>query len=313
MLSPFPWTGGTVIRTSNRTLRLTGPRPSEHGWHLFDVKGRKDTSWAGPAEGDPADHFPKGVKFFKGYVADGWFVRDDVKGLFKPERLGEVASRIFLLERGLDRFSRVRAGMWEDGRIVYVGFDFPQDSEDAVRRAYLAGAASLDGIANVGASLMMSFRVASYLRDKEIEAARAAQEAEEQRVREETLKELRSKLDTTEGRRALAAIDFDRAAQAALDVTGSVLISSRDSYNVGEKVVRFSCRAGSFECVVDKHTFRVVDAGICLTDHQTGRKDDTLFTLESLPSVVLEAQDRRLLHRYRHVDDDDYDDGDDEW
>lgn len=308
MLSPFPWTGGTVIRTSNRTLRLTGPRPTEHGWHLFDVKGRKDTSWAGPAEGDPTDHFPKGAKFFKGYVADGWFVRDDVKGLFKPERFSEVASKIFLTERGLDRFSRAKVGLWEDGRVIYVGFDFPQEAEDVVRRAYLEGTSSLDGAVNVSSCLLMSFRVASYLRDQEVELARVAQEAEEQRVREEAQRELRSRLNTTEGRRALAAVDFDHAAQAALDVTGSVLVSSRDSYNIGEKVVQFSCRAGTFECVVDKHTFRVLDAGICLTDHQTGRKDDALFTLESLPSVVLEAYDRRLLHRYRHVDD-----GDDEW
>ena len=46
---------------------------------------------------------------------------------------------------------------------------------------------------------------------------------------------------------------------------------------------------------------RIIDAGICLIDHDTNEKGDTFFTLESLPAVVQQAQRERRLVIFRHV------------
>jgi hypothetical protein len=53
---------------------------------------------------------------------------------------------------------------------------------------------------------------------------------------------------------------------------------------------------------------RIIDSGICLTAHyddpefEAGTKGDGFFTLESLPSVIREAQRDGKLVVYRHVD-----------
>jgi hypothetical protein len=67
-------------------------------------------------------------------------------------------------------------------------------------------------------------------------------------------------------------------------------------------VVRFRAEAMRFECVVDRLALSVVDAGICLQDHRTGRRDDKLLSLESLPSVIREAIRTGRLHVYRPID-----------
>jgi hypothetical protein len=48
---------------------------------------------------------------------------------------------------------------------------------------------------------------------------------------------------------------------------------------------------------------RIVDSGICLIDHDTGERGDTLFTLESLPAVIKEAIDDGKLVIFRHAGD----------
>ncbi|MFA6234104.1 MAG: hypothetical protein WC824_07960, partial [Bacteroidota bacterium] len=119
------------------------------------------------------------------------------------------------------------------------------------------------------------------------------------------------------GRRALAGRDFDAAAKAALAISGAEFLESREGYNKNEMIVRYRFEGYRLECVADKTTLRIVDSGICLTDHDTGEKGDTRFTLESLPAVVLEAIKTHKLVIYRHGDGNngrvDYADEDDGW
>ena len=102
-------------------------------------------------------------------------------------------------------------------------------------------------------------------------------------------------------RRALARRDFEAAAREALRLSGAELLDARPAYGRGEMIVQYRFRRRRLECVVDRATLRVSDAGICLTDEVTGERGDTYFTLESLPAVVGEAMDRSLLVVYRHV------------
>jgi hypothetical protein len=107
--------------------------------------------------------------------------------------------------------------------------------------------------------------------------------------------------DTAIGRRNIVNANFELAAQHALKVSGADLIDVRNSCNVNEKIVQYRFRDMRFECVVDRNTLRIIDAGICLTDESTGEKGDSYFTLESLPGVIDEAINRNRLVIYRHV------------
>ncbi|MEQ1501229.1 MAG: hypothetical protein ABMB14_03320 [Myxococcota bacterium] len=104
-----------------------------------------------------------------------------------------------------------------------------------------------------------------------------------------------------EGRRELAADDFEAAARAALALSGAELLDHHPGYERGEQIVLFRFRGRRFECVADA-ALRIVDSGICLTDHHTGEKGDTRFTLESLPGVIGEAIDNDVLVVFRHPD-----------
>lgn len=82
--------------------------------------------------------------------------------------------------------------------------------------------------------------------------------------------------------------------------------------------MQYRSQARRLECTCDG-TMRIIDAGVCLTDHVTGRKGDALLTLESLPSVIREALQEGKLVVWRHVAGDpgynaqDDDDQNDDW
>jgi hypothetical protein len=103
------------------------------------------------------------------------------------------------------------------------------------------------------------------------------------------------------GRRTLAAHDFETAARAALGVGGAVFLDARQGRVPNEMVVQYRINNQRLECVCDKNTLQITDAGICLEDHYTGEKGDTYFSLESLPAVVNEAIRRDKLVVWRHV------------
>jgi hypothetical protein len=130
----------------------------------------------------------------------------------------------------------------------------------------------------------------------------ARREEAERRAREERRRELAERLGDGAGRRAMVPLDFAEAARAALAVGGAEYLDHRPSAQRGEVVVRFRVQKQRFECTCDEATLRIIDAGICLVDHETGERGDTYFTLESLPAVILEARRGGQLVVFRHVD-----------
>lgn len=284
----YPWTGQGIIRSSGRTLRLVGKRPPSHGWHTFTLTGRKETSWTGSSDLDPESFFSKKL-LSDGFLVEGFFVREDARGVFRPD---VAPDPIYLVEMGLDLFSKVRAGTWEDGRLIFVSSGFPHPAADEVRDVYHRQG-DLKGISGVPSGLTLAFKLACHLREEE------KRKVEEEEKRAKVAAE-RAAIDAIRARRTTAMVDFRKVVVVALAESESVLVSIRDSYVPEEAVVRFVCDGDTYECVVKRNNLQVVDSGICLTDHDTGRKDDALLTLESLPSVIREAKREGLLVVYRH-------------
>ncbi len=297
-----PWLGGRSLQTYSRTWRLEGRFPPEFGWHRFTLAGRK-AFWKGSAE-----TFPDLLKgFVEGYLVGDRLVPDNVSVSLDPAQLVSCSERVWFVEPGLDRFVRVTAGRpYEEGPLIYQAQGFPLGPEEEVLQAYLDQKTSVDDIRGVAPALDVAFRFESWIR---AEAERRRQEELERRrqeellrAREERRRRIVEELGDAAGRRELAVYDFAEAARAALRIGGAEYLDHRQSPIPNEKVVRFRLNGRRFECVCDQRTLRILDAGICLTDHDTGRKDDMLLTLESISGVIREAERRGVLVVFRHVD-----------
>lgn len=304
-----PWLGGRSLRTFDRTWRLQGRLPREHGWYEFQLKAREATL-IGPSEA------PHGVlrDFVRGYLVGDRLVPDGVqvplltkRGLLQDAaQLVKVSEPVSLVEDGLDRFVRVAAGrFFSEGPLIYDSQEFPLGPEDEVLAAYQDDKPTVDAITGVAPALNTAFLFESWRR---AEAERIRREEQERREREERERleaerreQIRQQYGTAQGRRALAEFDFEAAARAALEEGGAHYLEHRRAYNRNEMVVRFRLNARRFECTCDARTLRIIDAGICLTDHDTGVKGDQRFTLESLPSVIQEAERNGVLVVWRHV------------
>lgn len=181
--------------------------------------------------------------------------------------------------------------------------------------AFQDRASNINHIAGVTPALDLAFRWITYQRERQEERRRELQrireEEERKRAEEERLREAVQQGGTAAGRRVLARTDFEAGAREALRVSGAELLDVRQSHNRREMVVQYRFQQRRLECVVERDTFRVVDAGVCLTDHATGQKGDTFFTLESLPGVIAEAMRLGKLVVWRHVDPDFQEDWDD--
>lgn len=296
----LPWTAGREVRSKDRVFQLEGRLPREPGWYRFHVL-RRTLRLEGPCDSGDLD--------FKvtGYMVGDRLVRDDVPVNPDPASIAGQSEPVFLVEDGLDRFTRVKAGrVHEGGPLFYVGMEFPLGPEDEVTRAYQDRKASVSDVKGVVPALDAAFRMESWRRS-EVERLRAEAEErrrkeEEERRKEEQRQELVKQLGDGAGRRAMAAVDFDAAARAALQVGGAEFLDSRQSRNRNEMVVTFRFRDRRFECTCDRHTLQIIDAGICLVNHATGEKGDTYFTLESFPAVIAQADRERRLVVWRHVD-----------
>lgn len=305
----LPWIGDRKVYHRDRGWRIAGDLPAEHGWYRFRTAGRKATL-LGPAAADPA--YEEGHPVVRGYLAGDRLIPDGARVELDPDRLVEQTRAVFLVEHGLDRFSRAVTVETGGGRLVYMRQEFPQGPEDEVRAAYEDRLASVAHVPGVNPALDLAFRWVSLQRRRAEERERRHREwlAAEQRRRaedehrredaERLRRELREGVGGA-GRRALARRDFEAAAREALGISGAELLDCRPAYGRGEMVVLYRFRQRRLECVVDRATLRVSDAGICLTDHETGERGDGYFTLESLPAVVAEAMDRGALVVYRHV------------
>jgi len=307
-----PWVGGREIRVGQRLWRITWT-PDEHGWYRWSNDGKTcQPQCAVEADFNVFPH--SGEWAMRGYLAGDRLVHDNITVALDPANIIEASERVFLLEP-MDRFTRVRAGrMHEHGELIFMGLEFPLGPEAEVQRAFEDGATSLPyGLKGVTPSLDAAFRMEVYQRQEaqrrreELVRIREAERAE--REREQRRRELVERLGDAEGRRAMArAGDFQEAARAALAVGGAVYLDHRHAVRRGEMAVRFRFLNRRFECTCDAETLTIIDSGICLTAHDrrqgfaAGTKGDTWFTLESLPSVIKEADDGGKLVVYRHVD-----------
>lgn len=299
----LPWIGGDFVRTRDRSFHIQRPLPREVGWHVFRVVKARVLRHEGPSEiRDWPLH-----KSVVGYLVGDRLVRDDVRVDTNPAQLVGATERVHLIEPGLARFVRVStARLHEGGPLIFGSQEMPMGPEESVLQAYLDRKPSLEGIPGVVPALDVAFRFETWQREEAERRRREEQERQAreaaQRALEARMAQLREALGTGAGRRELAVLDFVEAARAALAVGGAEYLDSRDSYNRGEKVVQFRLDRRRYECTCDSRTLRIIDAGICLTDHVTGEKGDTRFTLESFPGVIREAIADDKLVVWRHVD-----------
>jgi hypothetical protein len=295
----LPWLGGRTLYAAAQRWSIEGRLPKEYGWHIFSIVNREARAER-PAEAQP-DLLQHAVR---GYLVGDRLVADDMHIDPDPKRISEFSEKVFLLDEGLDRFARVCAGrVNKEGPLVYQGLEMPLGQEDQVLEAFLDQKTSVAPIKGVSPALDAAFRMESWQRieaeRRRVELERLRREEDEKRQKEERRKELVKKLGDGEGRREMALHDFDAAARAALAVGGAVFLDAK-MLRHNEWAVRYRLDRQKFECVCDER-LRIIDAGICLVDHDTNERGDTFFTLESLPAVVQQAQRERRLVIFRHV------------
>lgn len=296
----LPWLGGGALHAAERVYLLDfDGRPREHGWYRFEIRGRLACF---PYDAEPDTSILR-------HRATGYLVGDRI--MLDSARVDPDASKVFaqsehvhLIPEALDRFARVSVGrVYAGGPLIFVEPAFPLGPEDEVTNAYMDRAISVTQIKGVVPALDAAFRLETHLRavaeERRKELARRRAEEEAMRAAEERRRELLERLGDGAGRRELARVDFEQAARAALAVGGAEYLDHRRSVAANEWIVRYRLDARRFECVCDTD-LRIVDAGICLTDH-AGETGDTRFTLESLPAVVLQAIDLGVLHVRRRV------------
>ena len=297
-----PWVGGRSLRTQDRLWAIEGRLPPEHGWFTFTVTGRK-ARLAGQAE--PVHEIFRDV--VRGYLVGDRLVPDNVE--IKPSIASVAAASepVHLIEPGLDRFVRIAAGRtFEGGPLVYLSQEFPLGPEDDVLQAFLDQSTSVQGISGVVPALDAAFRIETWRRveaeKRRLEEEKRRREEEARLAREERRRAIVERLGDGQGRREMAVVDFAEAARAALAVGGAQYLDHKASPRKGEMVVRFRIEGRRFECTCMQATLRIIEASICLVDHATDERGDDRLTLESLPTVIREAQDLGKLVIFRHVD-----------
>jgi len=296
----LPWLGsGRSLHSSSQQWAISGKKPREYGWYEFEIKGR-NAILKGACESQPEIL----VHRIKGYLVGDRIVPDGARVDPSPENIIHHSEKVFLIEEGLDRFVRVSAGrIYPEGPLIYYGLEFPEGPEDDVLNAFLDQKPSVTDIKGVAPALDAAFRMETWHRDQaekvRAELARRRAEEEARRQEEERRQQLRERLGDGAMRREIAKVDFTEAARAALAIGGAELLDVRDGRR-GEKVVRYRLDGRRFECICSED-MQICDAGICLTDHYSGEKGDTYFTLESLPGVIREATQQGVLVVFRHV------------
>lgn len=308
----LPWYGPRRIHSAERTWTVFGDLPPEHGWYLFNTEGGRDAKLMNDEPQEANLSWIEYQLILCGYIVGDRFISDTARVDSDPDKLVEQTSRVHCVEPGLDRFTRASVVKDRGQQLVYTSTVFPLGPEPEALVAYQDRRPDINHISGVTPALDLAFRWISYQRElaeerrRELERIRAEEEA--RRSAQERLQKAMRDAGNPVGRRHLAVHDFEMAAREALRVSGAELLDVRDSHQRGEKVVQYRFRQRRLECCVESTTLRVTDSGVCLTDHRTGEKGDTYFTLESLPGVIGEAMDQDQLVVYRHVGDDREDD-----
>jgi len=297
-LLSIPWVGGRSLQTKNRTWKIKGTLPSEHGWYTFYVKNRIANL---KSESDSNEEIF--YEYITGYLVGGRLVTDDTQTKFSIEEMSSNFEFVYLIQPGIERFSRIKVGrIYENGPLIFVGEEFPLGPEDEVLNSFLDQKDNVDDISEVTPALDIAFKFENYIRIK-IENQRKAQE---EKIRQEALqKQMRDSFGTGLIRRQIAVTDFRQAAVAALSLGGAVYLDHRKGIRNQEMIVKYKFNNIRLECVCHSTTLRIIDSGVCLQEHdydndfEVGTKGDTWLTLESIPGVIKEAIDKDVLVIYR--------------
>ena len=298
----LPWTGSNYISDRDRSWKLVGNFPREYGWYRFKTSGGRTATLLGPADPDP--DFGEGRTVIKGFLTGDRFIPDNAKVVPDPHQLVKQTRKIYLVEPGLDWFARATAVEISEGlgHLVYLQQEFPEGPDLEAVEAFQDRLTNLNHIKGVTPALDLAFHWLSYWRSEqermEQERARILEEERQRRAAEDKLREAMKDAGTGAGRRALARVDFNAAARAALAVSGAEFLDARPAPDPGEMIVRYRFRHERLACVVERYSLRIMDAGVCLGHGE--RKGDKKFTLESLPAVVGWAMDLNRLVIWRH-------------
>lgn len=295
----LPWTGGGSLHSDSRVFKL-GKRPRDFGWYAFQIEGNKAN------DPKPADPVPELLKnSVAGYLVGDRLVPDDTWIDPDPGKIVNHSEKVYVLPEELDRFSRVRAGrVYPEGPLIFAEQVFPLGPEDEVMNAFLDNRSDVRDIPEVVPALDAAFRMESYqreqaeLRRQEIIRRRAEEDA--RKAQEKRREELLERLGDGAGRREMALEDFQEASKAALTVGGAQYLDHRKGHSKNEWIVKYRVDGQRLECVCDTN-LQIIDAGICLVDHNTNEKGDTYLTLESLPGVIRQAIREGKLVVLRHL------------
>lgn len=319
----LPWAGGREVYSPDRVWAVVGRLPPEHGWYAWSLQGRRaKLSNSERIENpsllvDTAPFFEAKKNRLTGYLVGDRFIRDNAYVDPNPDKLIAQTEPAFCIELGLERFARATVFRNLGSQLIYLKQEWPTGPEAEVLMAYQDRKPSVTDIRGVTPALDLAFRWISWgrvqaeERAREVARLRAVEEA--RLAAEARMQQAMRDAGTGAGRRALAEMDFEVAARAALAISGAELLDCRATYNRNEMVVQYRFQQRRLECVVDKRTLSVIEAGFCLTDHNTGVKGDKLLSLEALPLVAKEAIEGRKLVVWRHVpgdQEDDYEDDD---
>jgi hypothetical protein len=291
----LPWLGGRTVYGKHRRWTLRGDLPSEIGWQRFEISGGKRARWI---EADFPDlDFDQGRAAVRGYLVGDRMIADTLAVPSDVLAIADNTERVFMVEPGLDRFSRALTVRNGDGQLIFMRQEFPEGPEHEVTEAWQDRRESVDHVPGVTPALELAFQWLTWQRmlsDERQEAARIRAEAEAQRQRHQSM------VQAAAEHRQQIRTHFADAARAALARSGAELLDTREDFN-RNRIVQLRYRRRRFECVVHPETLQIIEAGICLVDSASGERGDERFTLESLPSVIGEAMDRNVLHVFRHV------------
>lgn len=281
-----PWVGGGDAWDARRRW-IVAERPPSWGWWSFSVLAAKLVE---PREAEP----PWPSSYFKAERGRLALLVGDLATAYTPPY---EQVRVPLPPPELPRFSRVRLHRHLDGCGYVLEELLDSPCEEAVRLAVAEGLEQLDVHGATPAHRAAFEVLARYRRE-----CQRRREEVEARAR---LEEVRRR-DNPAGRRALAGLDPEEACRAALRTGGGMLVGFRAA---GDRaVLDWRLDGRPLQSVVTLPAMSVVEAGFCLQDHRTGRRDDRLLSVEALPGVAREAVETGKLVVLRHGAGEDVDD-----
>ncbi len=299
----LPWMGGQTLHSQNRRWSLTNS-PPEHGWHRFRIDGSRRAAWICEdfAPPEPLPNLP----LLRGYLVGDRLICDDATVTPDPAKAFQQSEKVWLLDHTLERFTRILAARHRSNHLVYVRQEFPLGPEADVLTAWQDRRPDVANIPGVTPALDLTFRWLTHQRiladaRRERMERELARQAEAEARREAEAQAAAKYIKEQQTIYTKRVRDFEGAARAALSVSGAELLDHRPAQQKTEAVVQFRFQQQRFECVVNRQTLQIIDAGICLMNHATDERGDSYFTLESLPAVIHEAMRRGVLVVFRHV------------